>query len=252
MSSLILRLVPLVVVAAAMAIWLAMLRHNRQPAVRAICWSLGFLTAALAVQLGYPVLAALAPLPAFPHYLMHMFGLIATFWLAAFALHLAHSPGIARIKVRHRAWLLAAALIGLAVSYLAGPMASGLPRITSEHGHQPFVLLYLAVFTGYLVLALIDVVAVTIVTRHSPRPWLRRGLLCLGSGAALGIAYAALRIGTAIAHAAGLRVPWTNAGPHGIGTYLMLAAIILMMTGIVMPPLGERRQAKHTITTEPR
>lgn len=47
MSSLILRLVPVVVVAAAMAIWLAMLRHNRQPAVRAICWSLGFLTAAL-------------------------------------------------------------------------------------------------------------------------------------------------------------------------------------------------------------
>lgn len=250
MTSLLLRIVPLILVASALLIWVNVLRYSKRPAVRAICWSLGFLTLAFLVQLGYQVLARLVPVPALPHYLMHVCGLVAAFWLAAFALHVAHSPAIARIKVRHRAWLLAAALAGLTAFYLVGPLASGLPRVTSEHGQRPFVVLYLAVFTGYLVLALIDVVAVTITTRHSPQPWLRRGLLCLGAGAGFGIAYAALRIGSTIAHAAGLEIPWTNAGPQGVGTYLMLAAIALMMTGIVMPPLGERWNRKTTAASK--
>lgn len=239
MATLTLRLVPLLVVLAVLAVWVPERRRARTPAVTAICRALAVLAFALLIQLGYPLLDDLTPLPALPHFLMHASGLVAAFWLAAFALHVGQPEQLAPIKIRHRAWLLAAALTALTVFYAVGPASAGLSRISAETGQHPFVAHYIAVFTTYLGLALIDICWICATARGSDHRWLRRGLILLGVGAALGLVYAALRVGTTVLAAAGYQLPFTNAGPAGVGTYLMLAGIVLMMVGIALPRLGE-------------
>lgn len=255
MATFVLRLLPLVLVAGVLAIWLPHLRRtDRSPATVAICKSLAALALALVVQLAYPLLDGLIPsLPSAPHFLMHALGLFAAYWLAAVAIHLARPADSVAERLRLRAWLLAAALCLLTVLYAIGPAVAGLRRISAEEGDHAFVAHYTAVYTTYLALALIDLYWMSTKARTMEHVWLRQALRLLRIGSAVGIAYVVLRVATPLVHRAGGELPWTNAGPSGVGTYLMLAGIALIMAGIALPPLGEtwdRRRSRAAPETQ--
>jgi hypothetical protein len=243
MATVILRAVPLLLVGYALWVWLRKLRHNKRPDVLAACWAQVFIALALIAQLAYPVIQSAIDVPALAHFLMHAFGLVSAYWLSAFALHLGQHEAVAPRTVRRRAWLLAAALVGLTVFYIIGPVKAGLPKISAE-SDAPFVAHYVAVFTAYIALALIEVAWMTMFGERSENKWLRRGMLLLGTGAMIGLLYAALRVATPILAAAGIWLPWDNAGPAGVGTYLMLLAGAQMTAGILVPPLAQRWQAR--------
>lgn len=185
MATVILRAAPLILVVYGLSVWLRELRHNKRPEVYAMCWAQMFLTFALIAQLAYPVIQDTVPVPALAHYLMHAFGLVSAFWLSAFALHLGQHESVAPHTVRRRAWLLGAALTALTIFYIIGPVKAGLTKIAAE-SDAPFVVHYIAVFTAYIGLALIEVAWMATFGQQSENKWLRRGLRLLGTGAVSG------------------------------------------------------------------
>lgn len=242
MATFVLRLIPLLLVLTVLAIWWPHWRRRtpESAAVPAICKNLIALTVAMSAQLAFPVLDDLIPgLPSLPHFLMHFFGMVAAFYLSAFAIHIGRPPEIAAAKVRLRGWLLGVALVFLTVFYAIGPAAAGLPKIAAEAGEHPWVVHYTAVYSTFLALALIDICWASATKYESERIWLRRGLRLLGIGAGVALLYTALRVLTPIVYAAGGELPWSNAGPGGVGTYLMLAGVALTLAGIALPPVGE-------------
>jgi hypothetical protein len=237
-----LRAIPLVLVGTAFVVWLRIVRNGEaKPAALALCASLAFLTVAMLVQLLFDPLKSVVPLPGFQHFLMHTCGMVAAFFLTVFCLHIGQPSERINKSIALRRWVLMAALVLLSVLYVLGPVRGELTRITSESGQTEQVVEYLAVFAGYMGFTMIDVVWIS---RNAPQianVWIRRGLITLGVGAATGLVYAALRVSSAVATAIGSPLPWPNAGPGGIGTYFMLASVILLMVGIMLPPLGQRR-----------
>lgn len=235
--------IPTLLALGVLVTWWREHRHNRRPEMVALCWTLTFLAAAFFVQLASPVIRSTVPMPALADYVMHAFGLVSAFWMSAFALHLGQAESVAPRTVRRRAWLLAAALIALTVFYVIGPVHAGLTTITAE-SEAPFVAHYFAVFAAYLGLALIEVAWMTGYGEPSTCAWVRRGIRLLRAGACVGLLDVALLAATAILAAAGARLPWADAGAFGLGTYLMLPAVVLMTAGILTPALGRRWQAR--------
>jgi len=77
-------------------------------------------------------------------------------------MYLTNSDDVARRLSRNRSVLLVAALVLLATFFLLGPVPENLPTVSSADGDKPFVLPYLAVFTGYLGWSQLDVVISTV------------------------------------------------------------------------------------------
>lgn len=232
-------------VTAALLFWLRSYRLTRKPGVRAMCWALALLDAA--VLLGGPITGVLDSdlgIPALGQYLQHVCVLTSAFWLQVFCLHLTRPADETARRTRARAVLLVTALTGLTVFYVLGPVRSGLANVPSSAGDKPWVAQYLAMYGGYLGVAMADTVWMSRLASHVPRRFLRIGLRLLGAGGIAGLLYVVHRVGYSVAASLGITLPWNERGYTGPNTMLVLVAIALLMSGVMVPPLGARWEAR--------
>jgi uncharacterized protein DUF6545 len=240
----------LAAISAALAFWIGSYRQTRKAGVRAMCWALALLDLGLALGIFGDALLALTYdfLPAIPQFVQHIAVLTSAYWLQVFCLHLTTSDHAAAAATRRRAVALLVALVGLLVFYILGPLRLGLPSAASTLGDRPWVTQYLAVYSGYLGWAMVDVMLMSRLANKVPRRNLRLGLRLLGAGSIFGLLYVAHRIGVSVATAFGVRPPWPEYGPTGVSSWLIIIAIVLLMAGVMVPPFGARWDARRAHT----
>lgn len=175
--------------------------------------------------------------------------LTSAFWLQVFCLHLTQSADEVEKRKRARVILLIVALVGLTAFYIVGPVRSELASMPSSAGNKPWVAEYLAMYGGYLAIAMADTVWMSRLANHVPRRYLRIGLRLLGAGGAFGLLYVAHRVGYGIAVSLGVPPLWIENGYIGPNVLLTTVSIALLMSGVMVPPIGARWEA-HTAAKE--
>ncbi|TWP47404.1 hypothetical protein FKR81_32335 [Lentzea tibetensis] len=234
-------------VTAALTFWVRSYQQSRKPGVRAMCLSLLLLDLALCLGVkGGPVEAGIG-VPGLAQFIQHVCVLTSAYWLQVFCLHLTHRPDETAPLTRRRAITLAVALIGLSTFYVLGPLQSDLVFIPSSAGDQPWVPQYLAMYGGYLSLAMLDTLWMSRLASHVPRRFLRIGLRLLGIGSIFGLLYVIHRLGYGFARAFGIVPPWDENGPLGPSLWFVTLAIVFLMSGVMAPPLGARREARQAV-----
>ncbi|MFE9747587.1 MAB_1171c family putative transporter [Saccharothrix saharensis] len=233
-----------VVVTAALAFWISSYRQTRNPAVRAMCMALVLLDLGLLVGYvnGTASSRLLAVLPL--QLLQHVAILTAAFYLKMFCLHLTSEPERVAAKVRRRRIILTVVLLLLTTFYVLGPWRAGIGEVYSVFGDQPWVTPYLGVYSAYFAWAMLDVLRMSLLARHVERPYLRVGLRLLGAGSVGGLLYALQRVGLSLAAAIGIAVPQENNGWRGPTVLVLFSAIMLLMAGVLVPPLGARWESR--------
>jgi hypothetical protein len=237
--------VPVVlVVTAALGFWVSSYRQTRNPAVRAMCMALAFLDVGVLVGFanGHASNSFLAALPL--QLVQHSMILTAAFYLKMFCLHLTSDPERVTAKVRRRRVVLVVALVGLTIFYVLGPWRANLAEVHSVYGDQKWVTPYLAVYSVYFAWAMFDVLRMSLLARHVDRPYLSLGLRLLGAGSVGGLLYALQRIGLSVAAAIGLPVSQDTSGWRGPTVLVLFPAIMLLIAGVLVPPLGSRWEAR--------
>jgi len=235
----VLRALPLASVLIVLALWLPQLkRPDRSPASVPLCRALGAGAVSLAIQLAYPVLDDLPTAPSLPHFLVHVGAVMAVYWLSVFALHASQAPSLIQKIVWRRAVLIAALAV-LTATYVAGPVAAALPRISPEASAQPWVMHYNGAYSAFIAFTMIDVVHLSSKAGDANEIWVRRGLRVIGIGAIIGVAYAIARLATALVYTVGGRLPWATGGPSGPTTVLMLIAAVLVVAGLALPAMAQ-------------
>lgn len=237
--------VTITLITAALLFWLHSYRQTRKPGVRAMCISLVLLDIAILIGGVEARYGFGRDLHALPQYLQHICGITSAYWLQIFCLHLTHPAELIRRRSRARAVLLTCALVGLSVFYILGPVRLGLSAVPSSAGNLPWVTPYLAMFSGYLGLAMADTFWMSRLAAHVPQRFLRLGLRQLGIGSAIGLLYVLHRFGYSLARTLGVSVPWSDVGPGGLNNILVLLAIIFLMGGVMTPALGARWEARR-------
>jgi hypothetical protein len=200
----------------------------------------------LGVLVGYANGAAsdsfLAVLPL--QLVQHVAILTAAFYLKMFCLHLTSDPERVTAKVRRRRVVLAVALVGLITFYVLGPWRANITEVDSVYGYQQWVTPYLGVYSAYFAWAMFDVLRMSLLARYVERPYLRVGLRLLGAGSVGGLLYALQRIGLSVAAAIGLPVSQDTSGWRGPTVLVLFSSIMLLMAGVLVPPLGARWESR--------
>ncbi|MCK2237731.1 MULTISPECIES: MAB_1171c family putative transporter [unclassified Crossiella] len=247
----VLHLFAVVLVTVALVYRVRALRRRPDPGVRAMVESLVWLDIALVIGFLQLRLVDLLGVPALPQLVQHIAVLAAAFALAKFTLYLRLDDQEVGRRARGRLAVLVLGCTGLVVFYLLGPLPEGIPVINGVYGDRPFVLEYLTLYNIALGWALVDVAVSARVARHVPLRWLRRGLRLLTWGAAAGLLYVGHKAVYSAVRAFGGSLPWEEHGPAGIGTLIVLPAIVLLMAGVLVPPLGpvwDARRAYRALT----
>jgi len=136
---------------------------------------------------------------------------------------------------------VAAAAVLVALFALAPVHGAEAPELTVRYATEPVMLAYWAVFLAFLSSALLSMVKITTwYLRHAAPSVLRTGLVAIGLGAALGLAYAAHKVLYLT-----LRVTGATTGPivrtvEGVGSGLLAAGTVLLVAGCSWPALAER------------
>ncbi|MFT7836948.1 hypothetical protein Q5530_12430 [Saccharothrix sp. BKS2] len=237
----------LVVVTAAFWFWMSSYRHTRKPGVRAMCVALllldlGVLMGAISFA-GRSFDLATEALPL--QFMQHVCILTAAFYLQMFCLHLTSDTTRVVRQARLRRFVLVAALLGLTAFYFLGPWQHGITEVHSAYGDRPWVTQYLAVYSAYFGWVLLDVLLMSRLARHISRPNLRLGLRLLGAGSVTGLLYVAWRFGFSVAAALGVPVPPDSSEWSGSNPWMFLA-VMLLMAGVLVPPIGVRLEARRT------
>lgn len=232
-------------VTAALLFWLHSYRQTRKPGVRAMCLALVLLDGAVLIGGLDPYIDLGFGIPALPQYAQHVCVLLSAYWLQIFCLHLTRPAAQIRRRSRTRSTLLIVALTGLTVFYVLGPLRYGLGAMPSNAGNQPWVTPYLAMYGGYLGLAMADTFWMARLAAHVPRRFLRLGLRLLGIGSGFGLLYVLHRLGYSLARALGATPPWNDTGPLGPNSLLILVSIAFLMSGVMTPPFGARWEARR-------
>ncbi|MCO1579574.1 hypothetical protein M8C13_27865 [Crossiella sp. SN42] len=237
----------LLVVTAALIYWVRSWRRNPRSGVAAMCQALFWLDLALLIGFFQYQLVELIGVPALQQLVQHLATLVAAYQLGAFTLHLHHDDDTVPRKARPRLVLLVMAEVFLVVCYLLGPLPEGIPVINAQYGDRPWVVEYLVVFDLYLAWALLDVVLSSWRNaRHIPGRHLRRGVKLLGIGSAFGLLFVAHKLFYSVATIF-VTLPWEEHGAGGIGTFTVLVAVVTIIAGVLVPPIGPRLAARQTL-----
>jgi uncharacterized protein DUF6545 len=159
--------------------------------------------------------------------------LVAAFAARAMVLHLLFDETVAAARVRRRVLALLLVLAGMTAAFLATPMAPDRFTTPSPPGG---IVLYYALFTGYLTLAVTDLMRLA--WRNADRvhdPALRTGLRLLAGSAVASAAYLVARLGVLTAGWSGVAV---SGGGDRFGTLEFLVATVLPGVGVTLTVAG--------------
>jgi uncharacterized protein YbjQ (UPF0145 family) len=237
----------LLLITTAFVFWVRSYRQTRKPGVLAICWAALLLDVAVPIGLINDIATANGSGSTWFHLLHNCITLCALFSLQLFCLYLTSDESAVQRGVRRRRALLLLALLGLIGFYLLGPAHHDLDSLASKHSDVPFLTAYLATYSTYMGLTMVDVALLSRFANRVPRPFLRIGLRLLGIASTVGLLYVVHRLGYSIATALGARPPWQEYGLTGVSTWLIMIAIVLLMLGIMLPPLGSRWESSRAV-----
>lgn len=212
-----------VLVTVVLAGWIAAWRASRRPGALAMVLSLVFLDLALAIG-PFETATGLLSRPAtlWGAFGVHALTMIAGYWLVVFC-----HDGAAGSS-RRPLGLVLVALVVLFGLFLAGPVREHLETVSSAHGDQPFVLAYLVVFTVYLAAVEVEFAVTSARQRHTGwGAWLRT------VGAAVGAVFCLHRVLYTLLVMNGVRPPWPDYGASGVGTLLLVVAVVVQLAGIM-------------------
>ncbi|MGH3736769.1 MAG: MAB_1171c family putative transporter [Micromonosporaceae bacterium] len=126
--------------------------------------------------------------------------LLASLGAQSLLLHLTQEPATATRMSRQRAVAMSAAMVLLVVLFMIAPVhETGTLRLTSDFGNSPWVTGYLLVFSGYLGIALVDVLRGGL--RYAPKAGMpvSLALRLIAIGCVFGLLYVAGKLGFLIA-----------------------------------------------------
>ncbi|WP_158885029.1 MAB_1171c family putative transporter [Amycolatopsis anabasis] len=231
-------------VTAALLYWFKSWRRAPTPGKTAMVKALAALDLVLILGVDYGYHEWLFGIPTLPNFLVHIIGLAAAYWFQVFVLYLGPDADTVPAKARARRRILLPTLAALTVLYVLGPLAAGLPEITTGASGQPFVSIYLAVFELYVGLAMFDIFWTCRKWREK-RGYLRLGLLTLRWGGACGLLYAVHKALYSVAVRLDLNPPWVEYGSLGVSRLLTTCATLLLMAGMTLPAVGPRWELRR-------
>jgi hypothetical protein len=234
-----------IAVTGALAYWYRSWRRSRTPSLLAMVKALAALDVALLLGLDLGFGSWLLGVATLPNYLLHVFTLLAAYWLQLFVLHLAHPAATVPARARIRTRLLAGAQLALLVFYVLGPVHGDQTAINGEAGNPVLAVLYLAVFEIYLGIAMFDVFHVARHARELPRGYLRTGLRLLRWGGISGLAFVVEKTLFSVVLALGINSAAAHAINGVLAGVLTTAGILLLMAGVTVPAVGPRNRMRR-------
>lgn len=169
-----------------------------------------------------------------PPLLKHLLGVTSAAYLLDFVIAVVRPQGLAR---RTRLAAIGATLPLMLLFYALANWTPGGPVRVGEGKRAVYPVLYMAVFTLYIGIAMVVATWLFLSgVRHS-RTWLgKAGLAFLGLGTLLGSLYALQRVGFVTVHlATGAEYP---ALQHQVSTVLKQLAILSIVLGACLPPFS--------------
>ena len=216
-----------------------LLRHRRDPYLRAICAVLGL--AGLCFFLGAPpTVGAVNDLSGVANLAAPLTYVAITAYSAASQVLIVRWRGGGRVRRTTRRWMVAYAcvVVGIAVMFVLGEApVERRTDLDTYYASTPYIremiLLYL--------LAHLTAVGSTTVAAlrwaRRVRGWLRAGLTTLGLGTLCGVGFSAAKLAAVAAHWFGH--DWTTLGAH-VSPAVAGAGALLTVTGVLIPLTGPR------------
>jgi hypothetical protein len=175
--------------------------------------------------------------------------LLASLGAQLLLLHLTQEPAVAMRMGRRRAVALASAMVLLVVLFVLAPVhETGTLRLTSDFGDSPWVIGYLAVFAGYLGIALVDVLRGGL--RYAPKAGtaISLALRLIAIGCGFGLLYVAEKIGFLTAVLLGGSP--SAAVESSVARMLAVLGGLVVLAGSLVPALYPVwRRIVHWVTT---
>ncbi|MDT8910919.1 MAB_1171c family putative transporter [Amycolatopsis sp. PS_44_ISF1] len=238
-------LVVCIAVTGALAYWFLSWRRSRTPSLLAMVKALAALDLALLLGLDLGMGSWLFGIAALPNYLVHVFALLAAYWLQLFVLHLAHPAADVQARARVRTRILIVTQVALLVFFILGPAHGDKTAIDGSTGNPVLAVLYLAVFEVYLGIAMFDVFHVARHARQLPRGYLRLGLRLLRWGGIAGLAFVVEKALYSFAVALGFPSDLAFSINGVIAGLLTTVSILLLMAGVTVPAVGPRNRMRR-------
>ena len=165
--------------------------------------------------------------------------LMASFGAQSLLLHLTQEPATATKMSRHRAVALTGAMALMVVLFTLAPVhGTGTIRLTSDFGDSPWVSAYLLVFTGYLGIALVDVLRGGL--RYAPNAGMpvSLALRLIAVGCVFGLFYVAEKIAYLVAVMFGVSL--SAAVESSLARMLAVVGGLLVLAGSFVPAVYPR------------
>lgn len=220
------------------------LRHGWDPAVFAMCVSLGL--AGLTFTVATPAVSAeldrALGIPNLAAFCMHISAVALSFAVQVQVIHWAYDPRVAATRIRRRLFALAAIVVVMGALFVSTwePTREAHYLLTgSRTGGARFV-----VYLGFYLSALAVGYAMSAwlswqYARVCPKPWLRRGLRVSAVGLTLVLGYVATRAATL----AGAKLGGNPESFEFLVPVLAGLALLFTLVGMVLPTWGPRVDA---------
>jgi hypothetical protein len=210
------------------------LRRRRDDPVRwAVCLCLASLTMATAVQWFTDSIDESSGVPHLADALSDVGAMCAAGAGRVFLIHVYYPASSARVRARRSYAGLAAAVVMVAVLFVAVPPKAG---TGSSEAHVDAVYLY--VYVWYVAVALLSVSRLGLrYSRLADRPSLRLGLRVIVAGSACGLAFLAVTAAMLIGAETGRPLDWLD---RPVGLPLELITEALLLAGVTIPAWGDR------------
>ncbi|MFD5610532.1 MAB_1171c family putative transporter [Kitasatospora sp. NPDC127060] len=218
------------------ALWRTPAALHSGRAARSLCLTIGTLGLALGVShpsLQEPLHHALANSPVL---FKHLLTIASCTWLLDY-LYAVHGTGTGR-RQRPSLPLLAGSGTAMALIFVFLLPRSQSPKfddVITQHMNDAWVTVYLSILYAYLGMSMIRGTGTFWGARRAvPRGLARAGVVSLAVGCVLGTAYTAIRIASLIAAQGGIIQGDAAFRPADL---LVSTSILLIVTGLVLPPL---------------
>lgn len=156
-------------------------------------------------------------------------------------------PDRAAAGAKRRLAVFAVGAVVLVTLFALAPVHDAeAPELTVRYATEPVMLVYWAVFLTFLSSAFLNMVRLTIwYLQHAKPSPLRTGLIAIGLGAALGLAYAAHKVLYLALRAAGVTTGPVVQSVQGVGSSLLAAGTVCLVAGCSWPALAEQPLARR-------
>lgn len=164
---------------------------------------------------------------------------LSAFGTQVILLHLVHGGSRAGRRVRHRTFVVVAAVLAMAASFLLAQGGPEDPEFAHQHAADPGLLEFRVVYLAYLAFAFVDIVRLcTRFARLAGERLLATGLRLIAVGGVLGIGYVVASALPLFAIARGRQSLGDAADT--VSELLILLATLLVVVGSTLPSWGPR------------